>query len=124
MSEETDLTEEHYNCLRDASDNSTAGVQWICYPLSCLARDSVRPPVTGGGGWVKPVVGWAPGILAFLFSTRQHQIDSGDQIYCEFVYHSLQFLERSQQFFGVHDETLSVAMRVHNPDHSPLRIHR
>jgi len=32
------------------------------------------------------------------------------------------FQECSQHFFGTHDETLSVAMRVHNPDSSSLRI--
>jgi hypothetical protein len=28
----------------------------------------------------------------------------------------------SQDFIGTHDETLSVAMRVHNPDRSPFAI--
>jgi hypothetical protein len=35
------------------------------------------------------------------------------------VYRPLQFQERNQDFIGSHDETLSVAMRVHNPDRSP-----
>jgi hypothetical protein len=40
----------------------------------------------------------------------------------ELVYRPLQFDERSQYFIGAHDETLSVAMRVHNPDCSSLGI--
>jgi hypothetical protein len=32
------------------------------------------------------------------------------------VYRRLQFDERSSDFIAAHDETLSVAMRVHNPD--------
>jgi len=38
------------------------------------------------------------------------------------VYRCLQFDERSQQFIGTHNETLSVAVRVHNPDRSPFNI--
>jgi hypothetical protein len=38
------------------------------------------------------------------------------------VYRPLQFQKRSQLFLGTHDETLSVAMRVNNPDRSPLEI--
>jgi len=34
----------------------------------------------------------------------------------------LQFHECSQHFIGAHDETLPVAMRVHNPDYSPLAV--
>jgi len=34
----------------------------------------------------------------------------------------LQFYKRSQYFVGAHDEPLSVTMRVHNPDRSPLAI--
>jgi hypothetical protein len=34
-----------------------------------------------------------------------------------------QFQKRAELFIGVHNETLSVAaMRVNNPDRSPLRI--
>ena len=33
-----------------------------------------------------------------------------------------QFQKRSQHFFGAHDETLFVAMRVHNADRSPFGI--
>jgi hypothetical protein len=33
-----------------------------------------------------------------------------------------QFHKRSQYFIRVHNVTLSVAMRVSNPDRSPLRI--
>jgi hypothetical protein len=37
---------------------------------------------------------------------------------------SFQFYKRSQHFIGAHDETPSVvAVRVSNPDCSPLRIH-
>jgi hypothetical protein len=35
-----------------------------------------------------------------------------------------QFQKRRPLFFGTHNETLSVAMRVSNPDRSPLRINR
>jgi hypothetical protein len=35
---------------------------------------------------------------------------------------SLQFHKRSQLFTGTHNETLSVAMRVHNPDRSPIVV--
>ena len=39
--------------------------------------------------------------------------------------HHLQFYKRSQLFLRVHNETLSVAaMRVGNPDRSPVRINR
>jgi hypothetical protein len=31
--------------------------------------------------------------------------------------------KRSQYFIGAHNETLSVALRVSNPDRSPARIH-
>jgi hypothetical protein len=33
------------------------------------------------------------------------------------------FRKRSQLFIGAHDETLSIAMRVSNPDCSPFTIH-
>ena len=43
----------------------------------------------------------------------------------EFVSRQLQFYKRSQLFLRVHNETLSVAaMRVGNPDRSPVRINR
>jgi len=45
-----------------------------------------------------------------------------DQTHREFVYRGLQFHERSQQFIGADNETLSVAMRVHNPGRSPFKI--
>jgi len=38
------------------------------------------------------------------------------------VYRSLQFHERSQHFIGAHDETVSVAVRVNDPDCLPLKI--
>jgi len=45
-----------------------------------------------------------------------------DQTHRELVYRRLQFQKRSQGFIGTQDETLSVAMRVHNPDRSPLAM--
>jgi hypothetical protein len=33
-----------------------------------------------------------------------------------------QFEKRSQHFISTNDETLSVAMRIDNPDYSPLAI--
>jgi hypothetical protein len=41
---------------------------------------------------------------------------SGDQTYRELVYHPLQFQKRGQYFIRPHNEPLSVAMRVSNPD--------
>jgi hypothetical protein len=38
-------------------------------------------------------------------------------VYCPF-----EFQKRCQDFFGVNDETLPVAMRVNNPDGSPVGI--
>ena len=38
------------------------------------------------------------------------------------MYRPLQLYERSQLFIGTHDELLSVAVRVHNPDRSPFEI--
>jgi len=45
-----------------------------------------------------------------------------DQTHREPVYRPLQFDKRSQDFFGADDETLSVAMRVHNPDRSAFNV--
>ena len=45
-----------------------------------------------------------------------------DQTHCELVYRPLQFHERRQYFIGMYDETLSVTMRVNNPDRSPPMI--
>jgi hypothetical protein len=42
------------------------------------------------------------------------------QTHRELVYRFFQFHERSPDFIGAHNETLSVAMRVHNPDRSPV----
>ena len=39
-----------------------------------------------------------------------------DQIHRELLNRSFQFRKRSQLFIGAHDETLSVTMRVHNPN--------
>jgi len=38
----------------------------------------------------------------------------------ELVYRALQSHQRSQLLIGAHDKTLSVAMRVNNPDRSPF----
>jgi len=43
-----------------------------------------------------------------------------DQTHRKLVYRPLQFPKRSQLFIGAHDKTLSVAMRVNNPDRSPF----
>jgi hypothetical protein len=45
-----------------------------------------------------------------------------NQIHRELMNRPLQFQKRSQYFFGANDETLSVAMRVHDPDRSPFNI--
>ena len=37
---------------------------------------------------------------------------------------SFQFQKRRQLFIGMHNETLSVAMRIYNPDRSPVGIQR
>jgi hypothetical protein len=52
------------------------------------------------------------------FSRSQLQ----DQTHRELVYRRLQFQKRSQLFIRANNETLPVAMRVHNPDCSPARI--
>jgi hypothetical protein len=44
------------------------------------------------------------------------------QTHRELVYRALQFHKRSPDFIGTHDETLSVAMRVHYPNRAPMRI--
>ena len=51
-------------------------------------------------------------------ATRQQQVQR------ELVYRTFEFDERSQLFVGTNNETLSVAMRVSNPDCSPLGIQR
>jgi hypothetical protein len=61
-------------------------------------------------------------LLGFLLSTPERQSELRDQTYRELVYCLLQFHERSQHFIAAHDETLSVAMRVHNPHCSPIEI--
>jgi len=56
-------------------------------------------------------------------STRRSQrVVKYDQAHRELVYRPLQFNKRSQHFIGSDDETLSVAMRVHNPDRSPFTV--
>jgi hypothetical protein len=44
------------------------------------------------------------------------------QTHRERMYGVLQLHERSQLFFGTHDETLPVAVRIHNPDCSRFKI--
>ena len=44
------------------------------------------------------------------------------QTHRELVYRPLQFQKRSQDFIGANDETLSVAMSIHNPDRSAFHI--
>jgi hypothetical protein len=38
------------------------------------------------------------------------------------VYRPLQFQQRGQQFIRVHNETVSVAMCVYNPDRSSFKV--
>jgi hypothetical protein len=38
------------------------------------------------------------------------------------VYRPFEFQKRSEDFIGAHDETLSVAMCVNDPDRSPFNI--
>jgi hypothetical protein len=59
-----------------------------------------------------------------LRSTQQRQNDSRNQIHCELAYHLSQFQKRGQDFIRTHDEMLSVAMRVHNPNRSFRRIQK
>jgi hypothetical protein len=40
------------------------------------------------------------------------------------VYRPFQFQKRRQYVIGAHNETLSVAMRVNNPDCAPFAIQR
>jgi hypothetical protein len=54
-----------------------------------------------------------------LFSTHVSARLPQDQTDRKLVYRTLQFHERGQNFFGAHDETLSVDMSVYNPDRSP-----
>jgi hypothetical protein len=35
-----------------------------------------------------------------------------------------QFHKRSQDFIGTHNETLSIAVRIHNPDRAPVTNRR
>jgi hypothetical protein len=39
------------------------------------------------------------------------------------MYRPLQFHKRGQLFIGANDETVSVAMRVNNPNRAASRIH-
>jgi hypothetical protein len=45
-----------------------------------------------------------------------------DQTHRKRVYRPLQFHKRSQYFIRADDETLSVAMRVYNPDCSAFKV--
>jgi len=56
------------------------------------------------------------------FSAALAFVPLHDQTHRELVYGALQFQKCSQDFFGTHNETLSVAMRVHNSDCSPFEI--
>jgi hypothetical protein len=57
--------------------------------------------------------------FAFSLSRQQCQNDLRDQIHRELVNRPFQFHKRSQLFIGTHNKTLSVAMRVNNPNRSP-----
>ena len=60
-----------------------------------------------------------------LLSTRQRQNDLRDQIHRELVNRPFQFHKRGQQFIRTHNKTLSVvAVRISNPDGSPVGINR
>ena len=68
--------------------------------------------------------------LCFGISTHEYAATSKnaeallqDQIHRELVYRPLQFHEGRQYFIGVHDETFSVAARIHNPYRSAFAIH-
>jgi len=60
----------------------------------------------------------------FLLSTWQRQSDLRNRTHRELVNRSFQFNKRSQDFVGAHDEALSVAMRVNNPDRLTVGIDR
>jgi len=45
-----------------------------------------------------------------------------EQTHRELVNRPFQFQKRGQHFIGTHDETLSVAMRVSNPDRVAVRV--
>jgi len=64
---------------------------------------------TQGDAWFSP-------------ARRQRQNHLRNQFHREFVYHPFQVHKRCQNFIGTNDEPLSVAMRVNNPDRSPLCI--
>jgi hypothetical protein len=57
-----------------------------------------------------------------LIANARHAQPLRDQTHRGLVYRPLQFQKRSQQFIGANDETLSVAMRVYNPDRAPFNI--
>jgi hypothetical protein len=54
-----------------------------------------------------------------LHPQTRHQLN---QPHRELVYRPLKFHKRSEFFFGAYDETLPVAMSVHNPNCLPLNI--
>jgi hypothetical protein len=58
--------------------------------------------------------------LPLLFSTPQRQTDLRDPTQCELVDRPLQFQKCRHLFIRAHNKTLSVAMRVNNPDRSPF----
>jgi hypothetical protein len=62
------------------------------------------------------------GFCLFCSPHGNEKVTLRDQIHREFVNRPFQFDKRSQYFIGADDETLSVAMRVNDPDCSPFRI--
>jgi hypothetical protein len=58
-----------------------------------------------------------------MLSRSKFESRLGDQTHREPMSRPLQFHECRQFFVGTHDETLSVAMRVNNPNCSPVRVH-
>jgi hypothetical protein len=58
--------------------------------------------------------------IADSSSTNAVSFSSARTTHGELVYRPLQFHKRSQHFIGSHDELLSIAMRVNNPDRPPL----
>jgi hypothetical protein len=66
----------------------------------------------------------ANSINAVSFSPAGHVSPRplGDQTHGELMYRPFQFKKRCQDFIGTHDETLSVAMSVNNPDRSAFKI--
>src|SRR4030095_890638 len=77
-------------------------------------RSRVNPAGRGSGG----ALGETPNSL----SASPSLANGGRECQHFVANRRFKFQKRRQLFIGTHDETLSVAMYVHNPDHSPLRI--